>query len=194
MSSAAERKDEQRQALIRARQRLDDADREAADMAIAEAVVDAVRESGVGRLAAFIAHLGEPDLMPAIERLSADGVTVCLPVVDGRAMHFRRWQAGQPMTRNRFGIPEPVHGDRLAADALDVVLVPLVGFARDGARLGMGAGFYDRAFGYRLERPDDPPRLLGVAYAVQEVAALPVDDWDVPLDGIITEHGLRWFA
>lgn len=193
MSSAAERKDEQRQALIRARQRLDGSERDAADAAIAEAVVDAVRALGVGKLAAFIAHLGEPDLMPAIERLAADGVTVCLPVVEGRRMHFRRWQAAQPMTHNRFGIPEPVHGDRLAAATLDLVLVPSVGFAPDGARLGMGAGFYDRAFGYRVDRPHDPPRLLGVAYSVQEVAALPVDDWDVPLDGVITEQGLRWF-
>jgi len=129
-----------------------------------------------------------------LERLDADDRAVFLPVVRDLDMHFRRWRKGAQMTANRFGIAEPLAAEERAPTQLDLVLVPLVGFSSDGARLGMGAGFYDRAFEFRAGRAQGPPWLLGVAYSVQEVERLPVDDWDVPLDGIVTEQGLRWFV
>ena len=67
---------------------------------------------------------------------------------------------------------------------------PLVGFDRHGARLGSGGGYYDRW----LSRPRiaHKPRYLGYAYALQQVERLPRDDWDVPLDAVITERGITW--
>lgn len=192
--SATERKDEQRRELIRRRLELDDERRGAADSAIGSCILQLTGDFDSRTVAAFIAHRGEPDLFPVLERLHAAESIVLLPVVRDLDMHFRRWAPGSRMQANRFGIPEPVTSEEYAPAQIDLVLMPLVGFAADGARLGMGAGFYDRAFEFRRERPDSPPRLVGVAYAVQEVEALPVDDWDVPLDGVITEDGLRWFG
>jgi 5-formyltetrahydrofolate cyclo-ligase len=76
--------------------------------------------------------------------------------------------------------------------SLDVVVLPLVGFDRRGNRLGMGAGYYDRALRRRLDttRHWRRPRLVGVAFACQELPAIPVSPWDVPLDLIVTEHGV----
>ena len=74
------------------------------------------------------------------------------------------------------------------------MLVPLVGFDGAGNRLGMGAGYYDRTFAFRHARRHwRGPRLIGVAYDCQEVDAIDDRAWDVPLDGVVTESGVRMF-
>tara|TARA_B110000908_G_scaffold113635_1_gene133335 strand:+ start:1081 stop:1407 length:327 start_codon:yes stop_codon:yes gene_type:complete len=94
--------------------------------------------------------------------------------------------------RNRLGILEPRNnGRQLIAQQFDAVLVPLLGFDRQGHRLGMGGGFYDRAFafkhqgGYRKR-----PLLIGIAHHFQEAESLTTQSWDVPLDAIITDREL----
>ena len=92
---------------------------------------------------------------------------------------------------NRFGIPEPDHRQaiRIAPNLLDIVLLPLVGFDRQGGRLGMGGGFYDRTFAFHKGKRNKP-YLLGMAHACQEVEALELADWDIPLFGVITDKEL----
>ncbi len=76
-------------------------------------------------------------------------------------------EARGPMRRNRLGILEPVFIRRMAARNLDLVFVPLVGFDVTGMRLGMGAGYYDRAFAFLRQRSRwTHPRLIGMAYSV----------------------------
>jgi len=154
-------------------------------------------------------HLGEqPDLrepgyvggywavngelpLHAVQLRLAPGQVWCLPVVqaDG-GLRFAPWRAGDPMQPNRYGIPEPLlaPGSTLAADQLQWALLPLLGFDRLGARLGMGGGHYDRAFGFRRTAAA-PPRLIGVGYGFQELPGLATEPWDVALDAIATEHG-----
>jgi 5-formyltetrahydrofolate cyclo-ligase len=94
------------------------------------------------------------------------------------------------MQYNRFGIAEPQGTEVLAARWLDVVFLPLVGFDRRGVRLGMGGGFYDRAFAFRqLRSVWHAPRLIGLAYAFQEVANIRAAAHDVLLDAVVTEEG-----
>jgi len=93
-------------------------------------------------------------------------------------------------THNRFKIAEPDCGwdETLEANQLDIILMPLVAFDRNGNRLGMGGGYYDRSLAFRRSRMHWlKPRLIGVAHSCQEHPQLPRQDWDVPLDGIITE-------
>ena len=72
--------------------------------------------------------------------------------------------------------------------------MPLVGFDARGNRIGMGKGFYDRHFAYRLLLTHmRRPALIGIAFAVQAVAELPTAPHDVPLDAIVTESSLHWF-
>lgn len=96
------------------------------------------------------------------------------------------------MMRNRFGIPEPAQSRRQPPGMLDLVVVPLVGFDAACNRMGMGGGFYDRSFAYRLTRRHAGPRLVGLAFDCQQVAELPVAPWDVPLDVIVTESRVHW--
>lgn len=116
----------------------------------------------------------------------------CLPRIQpDSTLLFAPWRVGEPLEPNRFGIPEPATATRLLPEQLALVLVPLVGFDRGGARLGSGAGFYDRSFAFlRAATRPARPLLVGVAYALQEVPELSVEAWDVPLDYVATEREL----
>jgi 5-formyltetrahydrofolate cyclo-ligase len=124
------------------------------------------------------------------------GVVYCLPVLheDGR-LRFAPWRTGDPLVANRHGIPEPdlAPGSLLPADAMALVVAPLVGFDARGRRLGMGGGWYDRSFAFR-ERHPPPPWLVGAAFATQQVDAIDARPWDIPLDALCTEQGTHLFA
>ncbi len=192
--AATQRKNEQRRELIRRRLALAEGERERANAAIGTACRELIQQHQPRIVAAFIAHRGEPDLSAVMGWLVAEDRIVVLPVVNGPAMRFCRWTPGTKMQVNRFGIGEPVSGEEYDPAQIDLVLMPLVGFAPDGTRLGMGAGYYDRSFAFRRQQPDALVRLVGVAYAVQEMPVLPADPWDVPLDAVVTEEGLRCFS
>lgn len=117
-----------------------------------------------------------------------DSLTYCLPVLSGEVLRFAPWRPGQPLTANRYGIPEPdvAAGDTLAAEQMALVVAPLVGFDPQCRRLGMGGGWYDRSFAFRHARPA-PPWLVGVGFDAQQVDDLPVQAWDVGVDAICTE-------
>jgi len=51
----------------------------------------------------------------------------------------------------------------------------------------MGAGYYDRSFSDKRLRPKTGPKLIGLAHACQRVDLLPINVWDVPLDGVVTD-------
>ena len=96
-------------------------------------------------------------------------------------LRFLEWQHDAPLATGPFRLRQP---DADAPERVpDLILTPLVAFDRTLARLGQGAGHYDRAF---AAYPN--AHRIGVAFSVQEVERLPVDPWDVPLHAIITEQ------
>lgn len=148
-------------------------------------------------IACYWATDGEMDLGAFLQRAHQDGRAIYLPVLERgpvRNLRFHRYHPGEHLRVNRFGIPEPLprQSNRIACRRLDLVLVPLVAFDRQGHRLGMGAGFYDRTFAFLRQWRGRwrHPRLLGVAFSFQRIAELPAEPWDVPLAGVATERGL----
>ena len=141
-----------------------------------------------GYVAGYWASGGELPLHALQLKLRPDQ-SWCLPCVqpDGR-LKFAPWRAGDPLVSNRFGIPEPDldPASLLDPETMGLVLLPLLGFARDGGRLGMGGGYYDRSFAFRRERRA-PPELIGVGYGFQEIEPFAGATWDVPLDAVVTE-------
>ncbi len=142
----------------------------------------------------YLPNDGEIDARPLVNFLTRCGKRCYLPRLhpDGsNRIFFIRWHASEPLEKNHLGIPEPsLCGERLPAWALDVVLMPLVGFDRAGNRLGMGGGFYDRTFAFRQLPGRHKPLLIGLAHSVQEVPSLATENWDIPLDAIATEKEL----
>lgn len=145
-------------------------------------------EGPPGVVSGYWPFRSEIDPRPLMARFARAGWRVALPVTPARGMEapltFRLWDPAAEMTTHSFGMSEPHPG----AEAVrpDVVLVPLLAFDRAGHRLGYGAGHYDRTL-ERL-RAAGPVRAVGLAYAGQEVDALPAEPHDQPLDAILTER------
>jgi 5-formyltetrahydrofolate cyclo-ligase len=97
-----------------------------------------------------------------------------------------------PLRLSRFGIAEPTGSARRNVRALNLVLMPLVGFDNEGNRLGNGAGYYDRLLSFRRGRRG-APLLVGLAFECQRCPAIEAAAHDVPLDAVITERGLQFF-
>jgi 5-formyltetrahydrofolate cyclo-ligase len=145
------------------------------------------------RIACYLPNDGEIDTRGVIERIWRMRKTCYLPVLSPLA-HDRLWFApavpGMTLVRNRFGIPQPRVPARelVRAQALDLLLLPLVGFDAHGNRLGMGGGFYDRSLEFLRHRIRwRKPHVLGLAYDFQRVDGLRPDAWDVPLQGVVTD-------
>jgi 5-formyltetrahydrofolate cyclo-ligase len=145
-----------------------------------------------GYVAGYWAMDGEIGLHSWQLRLP-QGLVYCLPVLaDDDTLRFAPWRAGDALVTNRYGIPEPDVDPRsgLSADALSLIVVPLVGFDAQGHRLGMGGGWYDRTLAFR-QRQSAPPHLVGAGFEAQRVDDVGAQAWDVPLDAVCTEHATR---
>ncbi len=97
-------------------------------------------------------------------------------------------QAG--MTTTGAGVREPIAGQPIPVDMIDLVVVPGLGFTPAGHRIGRGMGFYDRF----LAQPDFLGLSCGLAFEDQTVPELPVLDHDMPLSMLATDCGIRRFA
>lgn len=177
-----------------ARRALGERAREAAAAALPVLLREWPAFASARRIAAYSAVASEFSLQPLIEAMLARSQQVYLPHIEQHApeMHFAPWNGdSRRLKTNHFGIAEPMvdAAQLVAADALDLILLPLLAFDRRGGRLGSGAGFYDRALAFRLRQPA-PPLLVGVAHACQEVEAIPAEPWDVPLDAVVTDREL----
>jgi 5-formyltetrahydrofolate cyclo-ligase len=169
-------------------------ERARASLMVARNADRALRLQAHWRIAVYAALPWELDAAPLIALATSRGCRIYLPRIDRRrasrgmrfvAMHGGGWRS------NRLGIVEPAGADTLGARWLDLVFLPLVGFDRHGVRLGAGGGFYDRAFAFRNLRSSwHAPRLIGLAYAFQEVADIGAAAHDVLMDAVVTEAGL----
>ncbi len=143
------------------------------------------------RIAIYTAMPSELETAPLIDLARRRGCVVYVPRIDrhsaSRKMRFVELTGRQRL--NRLGIHEPEGSLTMGARWLDVVFLPLVGFDAHGVRLGMGGGYYDRAFAFRLWRTVwHAPRLIGLAYSFQQVEGLVAAPHDVRLDAVVTEE------
>lgn len=166
------------------RDALDPAFREEASLAIAEKLL-AIDIPADAVVSAFLPIRSEVDLRPAVARLHAGGRRVGLPVIRKPDLIFREWTPGAAFVPLGFGTYGP---DESAAVLVpEVMLVPLSVFDRAGGRIGYGKAYYDTTIaGFRAEGRS--PRLIGVAFSVQEADEVPMEAHDVPLHLVVTER------
>lgn len=155
----------------------------ASGMALAEQVLASCPPPPGAVVSGFWPIGEEIDIRPLLQALHARGHVIALPVTPrrGNPLSFRTWQPGDVLQPERFGTFRPVGTECVP----DFLLVPLLAFDRRGYRLGYGAGFYDRTLATLPRR-----FALGVAYAVQQVEAVPTEPHDVRLDAVATERGV----
>ena len=141
---------------------------------------------------------GEIDPRLLLRAAQRRGKATYLPVLSAwprTKMVFQRVRPGEKLLPNRFRILEPRVNisQQRKVWALDLVLLPLVGFDDTGGRLGMGGGFYDRSLAYLARRQSwRKPTLLGLAHECQKVERLVQASWDVPLAGTVTDK--QWYV
>ena len=149
------------------------------------------------RIAVYLAIAEELDLQPLIRTAWRRGCKLFVPHIINskrREMMFYPFHVDSQFITHQWGIkqlarrPQPV-----VTRALDVVLIPTVGYDDKGHRLGMGGGFYDRHFASLRRIQSHRPALIGVAYACQRVSEIGAQAHDIQLDAILTEHSLKWF-
>lgn len=147
------------------------------------------------RIGFYIPAKNEINVLPLLDQALRMGVDCYLPVVPGRGrrkLWFTRLGDRPAWVLNRYGIPEYQHAParKVRVYQLDIVFMPLLGFDSRGWRIGMGGGYYDASLAKLGQRRVwRQPRLIGVAFSVQQVERIANDAWDVPLDGILSERG-----
>lgn len=127
----------------------------------------------------------EADLRPVINAWQDRGVDISLPVVHRKAapLSFRRWTPETRMVPDAHGIPTPAGGAEVVPD---VLLIPVNAFDAAGFRLGYGGGYYDRT----LAAADPRPLVIGVGFELARVDSIAPQAHDIPMDWVVTEHGM----
>ena len=166
------------------------------DTALGSAIQALLRQTDPEHhLGLYWALPGETDLRPLLPALPHH--RLALPCSDGRHHHghgegrltYHPWDRG-PLPLDGCGIPAPLDQPALAADQLQLLLVPALAIDGNGIRLGYGGGYYDRL---RADRAwGEVPALAVVPQACISSTLLPRDSWDQPFDGWVSEQGVHW--
>ncbi|MFA6225291.1 MAG: 5-formyltetrahydrofolate cyclo-ligase [Methanoregula sp.] len=134
----------------------------------------------------------EVNTEPLIHALFGNGSPVVVPIIvkedaSLRLSYIRDFSALVPST---FGVPEPIGNEiPAAAEDIDTIILPMLGFDRMGGRIGYGAGYYDRFLSKNRTL-----RKIGIAFACQEVDNLPLDENDIRMDSVVIEDGIVYPA
>ena len=135
---------------------------------------------------------GEFDPLPALNRwqelaLPEQPRQIALPVThkETKQLTFHEWYPGCPMENDAYDIPKPKDTQQLTPTLL---LIPCLGYAPHGLRLGYGGGFYDRT----LATLNPSPYTVGLAYSIGYTPDLKPEPFDIPLMTILTENGVAW--
>jgi 5-formyltetrahydrofolate cyclo-ligase len=143
-------------------------------------------ERPVMTLGVYWPFQAEFDPRPLIDWVITQGFAVALPaVVDKKGpLEYRGWRPGEALVDGVWGIPIPEVRDTVVPQA---VLAPLVGFDRQGYRLGYGGGYFDRTLAAFSPRP----LAIGVGYEILQIETIFPQSFDMPMDVIVTEALIR---
>ena len=125
----------------------------------------------------------EINAIQILEKFEKLNYTISLPKIKKDSqMDFYYWSSKDPLTINKYGIPEPISK---TIKYPDILLVPLVAYDKNLNRIGYGGGFYDRY----IQKIKKIKKILtiGLAYSFQKVKKIPINKYDIKLDFVITE-------
>jgi 5-formyltetrahydrofolate cyclo-ligase len=182
--AASSSKADLRAAALAARDALGNEQRAAA----AEAVAGRGLPFPIGRgtvVSGYSPIRSEIDPIPLMRTLAAQGAQLALPSITsrGQSLAFRAWSASDRLLLGPLGILEP---SPAAAEIIpEIMLVPLAAFDRAGHRIGYGAGHYDYTLAHLRKLKHIVA--IGVAFAAQEIKAVPALPHDAALDYVLTE-------
>lgn len=141
-------------------------------------------------LAAFFPLATEPDIRPFLRHALAAGIELYLPAAGEKKFSLRRITSFNDLRVGPWNIPEPRPGlQELDPKHLQYALIPGRAFDREGWRIGRGGAGYD--IWIRSQRSQNPATIFwGIAFECQVLCAVPHEDHDERLDGIVTARGM----
>lgn len=148
---------------------------------------DVYKSAGV--IGGYIPLKHEADITAVLSDALQQGKTLVLPQCAAAPnMTMRRVNAIADLLPGAYGIPEPGQdAPVVSAEQIDLLLVPLEGIDRFGFRLGKGGGYYDA-----LLTAHPGVMTMGCALSWQQVEALPVESWDIPLNLYADHNGIHY--
>lgn len=122
----------------------------------------------------------EIDLRPFAQELRQLGYNVALPraYYKGHPLAFNLWEEGDELERDEAGIPAATGPEVIPT----TIIIPMLGYSKNGYRLGYGGGYYDRT----LKALPYPAHTVGVCYTELEVPEFPAERHDIRLATIVT--------
>lgn len=192
------RSHEQRQLLRKEvrnrRQQLSNDEQQQASVDLCARLISQPKIQAAQTISLYLANDGEISLEPFINWCWQSNKAVYLPVIhpfSSGNLLFLRYSQATHLIANKYNILEPKLAvtDVLPLAQLDVLIAPLVAFDRQGNRLGMGGGFYDRTLSSWHNGSRQQSLLpIGVAHNCQLLDSIPNQHWDIPLPEIITPN------
>ena len=127
----------------------------------------------------------EINTIKILEKFEKQNYQISLPKIKKNSqMDFYPWSNKDPLLINKYGIPEPF-SDKVIYP--NILLVPLVAFDKHFNRIGYGGGFYDRYI--TKIKKNKKIITIGLAYSFQKINKVPINEYDIKLDFIVTDKG-----
>ena len=177
-----------RKKLLANRRALSEKDRKIQSEKICKKILFSENWKNAEVVVGFMPMADEVQIQPVLEAAISSGKRVILPAVSGNILEWREVKnldLDKNFSKGNFGILEPLKKKEEWKPQFDKVkilwIIPGVGFDKNGNRLGMGGGFYDRTFGERKTASGT----IGVAFPSQIVEEIPTMSWDVSVEEVI---------
>ena len=180
-------KKEIRQKMLAKRRALSASEIDEKSRALRDQIVSLPAYQKAKRIMAYLSMKGEADLDPLIRQALADGKEIYIPV----CLPEKQMEAGRLLSMDHFkkgpyGLRDLPDGyEVISPKELDLVLVPGVACTKEGIRLGMGAGYYDR---YLSHVPFE--KRVVTLWDFQVIADIPFEPFDQKMAQIVTEKSV----
>ena len=129
----------------------------------------------------------EVDTTKILKQFEKKKYLITLPKIKKNfQMDFFQWSSNEPLSINKYGIPEPISGKVMYPD---ILLVPIVAFDKNLNRVGYGGGFYDRYI--KRVKKNKNVVTIGLAYSFQKVKKIKINNNDMKLNFILTNKKIK---
>lgn len=139
----------------------------------------------------YISNNSELDTKEIINKALEEEKEIFVPRTEykTKAMDAVKITSLDNLEESRYGILEPsIDKESIDPNELDLIVVPGVAFDCCGGRMGYGAGFYDRYFKKINEKSSVRTKKLALAYEMQILNKVPMNEFDMTIDYIFSEN------
>lgn len=178
-------KDEVRKEILNIRNNIDENEKQKRDNKLFINIINSNEYKKSINIFLFVSYSFEVDTHKVINYSLQRGKRIFVPKVISKKDGMKVVEIGKfsDLKKGKYGILEPYQDEGVKPEAIDVAFVPGLAFDKEGGRLGYGAGFYDRY----LKLLKESTSKLGLCYSFQVVENVPMEEYDVKVDGIITD-------